>query len=124
MPNHPYRVYNLTHPLKEPLYARYCASFFCHFWGVSFRKQLPLDEGLLLVYNREGRINTGIHMLGVFMDLTIVWINSLNNIVDVRLARSWRPLYIPKKPARNVLELHSSRLNEFHIGDALHFESQ
>jgi uncharacterized membrane protein (UPF0127 family) len=91
--------------------------------GLTFRKPLPLDEGLLLIHDRESRVDTAIHMLGVRMNLTVVWINSADKIVDVRLARPWRLVYIPKQAARNVLELHASRYNEFKVGDVLRFES-
>lgn len=123
MPIHQCMVYNLSQPLKTTLRARYCTTFLCRLRGLTFRKPLPLDEGLLLIHDRESRVDTAIHMLGVRMNLTVVWINSADKIVDVRLARPWRLVYIPKQAARNVLELHASRYNEFKVGDVLRFES-
>ena len=43
-------------------------------------------------------------------------------VVDVCLARRWRPFYLPKGPAQYVLEVSPERLDEFQIGDRLRFE--
>ena len=39
-----------------------------------FRRSLAVDEGLLLVQKRENRSESAIHMLFMFIDLTVVWI--------------------------------------------------
>jgi uncharacterized membrane protein (UPF0127 family) len=87
-----------------------------------FRKQIGAGEGLLLVGNREGRLDSAIHMLGVPVDLAVFWMDSDQTIVDRRLARKWHPLYIPQEPARYVLELSASRFDDFVVGETLHFE--
>ena len=84
---------------------------------------MPSGQGLLLVQGRDSRLDTSIHMLFVWMDLAVVWINSAGEVVDVRLARSWRPAYLPGRPARYVLELAAVHLNDFEIGDQLSFET-
>lgn len=86
-----------------------------------FQLSLPQDKGLLLIEARDGRLGTSIHMLFVFMDLAVIWINSKNKVVDSILARSWRPAYVPHKAARYILEIHPSRINEFKIGDQIEF---
>ncbi len=88
-----------------------------------FRSSLAADEGLLLVEGHDSRIDTSIHMLFVFMDLGVVWINSENVVVDTVLARSWRPAYLPRQAARYILEIHPARLNEFKIGDIVEFQN-
>ena len=81
------------------------------------------SEGLLLVEARDSRIDTSIHMLFVYMDLAVIWINSGYTVVDTVLARSWRPAYAPRQAARYILEIHPSRLNEFKIGDQVEFQN-
>jgi uncharacterized membrane protein (UPF0127 family) len=88
-----------------------------------FRSSLPSDKGLLLVEGRDSRLDTSIHMLFVFMDLAVIWINSEKIVVDKVLARSWRPAYTPNRPARFILEIHPSRLGEFNIGDHIEFQN-
>jgi uncharacterized membrane protein (UPF0127 family) len=88
-----------------------------------FRSSLPLEMGLLLVESRDSRLDTSIHMLFVFMDLAVVWINSEKVVVDTVLARSWRPAYAPSHPAKYILEIHPSRLGEFSIGDHIEFQN-
>ena len=43
--------------------------------------------------NRESVIDLAIHMFAVRMDLAIIWISTALDVVDLRLARSWRPVY-------------------------------
>jgi uncharacterized membrane protein (UPF0127 family) len=116
------RIVNTTHPLPSRLQVPYCDTFRGRLRGLMFRSSLPMDEGLLLVEARDSRVDTSIHMLFVYMDLAVVWINSTNEVVDTVLARSWRPAYAPQKPARFILEVHPDRLNEFAVGDKIEFE--
>ena len=115
-------VRNLSKGLPGPLQAVYCSSFLCRLRGLTFKRTLPEDESLLLVYHRDSRLDTSIHMLGVPMDLAIAWINSEEVVVDVRLARQWRPMYLPSQPARYVLEMSPARLGDFQVGDRVSFE--
>ena len=87
-----------------------------------FRRSLATDEGLLLVQKRENRTEATIHMLFMFIDLAVVWINADYRVVDVKLARRWRLMYAPNSPAKYVLELPVNRLNEFKVGDQLQFD--
>jgi uncharacterized membrane protein (UPF0127 family) len=112
---------NTTRPLPTPIQATFCDSFLCRLRGLMFRSNLDHAEGLLLVEARDSRVDTSIHMLFVYMDLAVIWINSKNEVVDTVLARSWRPAYAPHQPAKYILEIHPDRLNEFAIGDKIEF---
>ncbi len=112
---------NLSRPGTGLLSVRYCASFLCRLRGLTFRRQPP-EDGLLLVERRDSRLDTSIHMLFVFFDLAVVWINSAGEVVDVKCARRWRPAYLPVRPARYVLELAVERLSDFKVGDLVRIE--
>ena len=114
---------NINRPLPSPLHALYCDSFLCRLRGLMFRSSLSLAQGLLLVESRDSRLDAAIHMLFVFMDLAVIWINSEQVVVDTVLARSWRPAYTPHQPARYILEIHPSRLAEFKVGDRIEFQN-
>ena len=86
------------------------------------RSRLAPEEGLLLVGNRDSRIDSSIHMLFVSFDLSVIWINSAMQVVDKVLARSWRPAYFSRQPARYVLEIHPERWVDFEIGDGVEFK--
>ncbi len=115
-------VHNQSHPLSTPIIAYNCGSFACRLRGLTFKRSLQLDEGLLLIQKRENKLDAAIHMLFVWFDITAVWINNAQQVVDVRLARRWCPVYIPKRSARYVLEVAASRIDDFRIGDQVHFE--
>jgi uncharacterized membrane protein (UPF0127 family) len=115
-------IHNLSRPKFKPIPARHCASFLCRLRGLTFRSNIPINWGLLLVQKGDSRLDASIHMLGVFTDLTVVWINSDKEVVDVRLARSWHPVYLPQRPAKYVLELAPEHINDFIVGDRIKIE--
>lgn len=114
---------NTARPLPAPLQAIYCDSFLCRLRGLMFRSHLDRGEGLLLVQARDSRIDSSIHMLFVYMDLGVIWINNDMTVVDTVRARAWRPAYAPQAAARYVLEIHPDRLGEFQVGDKLEFQN-
>ena len=88
-----------------------------------FRSTITPDEGLVLVQGRDSRLDAAIHMLFVFMDLAVIWIDSKNVVVDTVLAHAWRPFYLPCQAAKYILEAHPKRLTEFKIGDCVEFQN-
>jgi uncharacterized membrane protein (UPF0127 family) len=115
-------VQNQNRAIKEPLRIKYCDTFFTQLRGLTFRSHLARNEGLLLVGRRDSRVDSSIHMLFVSFDLTAIWINSAMQVVDKVLAKSWRPAYFSKQPARYVLEIHPERWGDFEIGDGVEFQ--
>jgi hypothetical protein len=110
-------IHLLNRPQTMPVQAHYCASFFCRLRGLMFRRRMPADQGLLLVQARESRLDASIHMLFVWFALAVVWINARGEVVDVQLAKPWRPAYFPRRAAKYILELESRYINDFVIGD-------
>ena len=100
---------------------KYCDTFLTQLRGLTFRPRLALDEGLLLVGKQDSRLDSSIHMLFVAFDLTVIWINSDMQVVDKIIAKSWRPAYFSKQPAKYVLEIHPERWGDYEIGDTVQF---
>src|SRR5215204_3784329 len=100
---------------------KYCDTFFTQLRGLTFRPRLALDEGLLLVGKRDSRLDSSIHMLFVAFDLTVIWINADMQVVDKIIAKSWRPAYFSRDPAKYVLEIHPERWGDYEIGDTVQF---
>jgi uncharacterized membrane protein (UPF0127 family) len=114
-------VQNKHRKVKSPVPIKYCDSFLSQLRGFTFHSHLSPDEGLLLVGTRDSRLDSSIHMLFVSFNLTVIWIDSTMRVVDKVLARSWRPAYFSKQPAKYVLEIHPERWGEFEIGDTVEF---
>jgi len=110
-----------SNPALTFLRVRWCDTFFSRLRGFTFRKTLALDEGLVLVESRETRVDSAIHMLFVWSDLAVFWLDADFHVVDKALAKSWRPFYAPKRPAQYTLEISPSRLEDFQIGDPVSF---
>ena len=102
---------------------KYCDSFLCRLRGLTFHSPLTRDEGLLLVFGRESRVDSSIHMLGVGFDLAVFWINNDMQVVDKVVAGAWKPAFFPKLPARYVLEVHATRIDDFEIGQTTYFKN-
>ncbi|MEZ0396905.1 MAG: DUF192 domain-containing protein [Anaerolineales bacterium] len=114
-------VQNLHRKLDLPIRARWCRSFACRLRGLMFRRHLAPHEGLLLVQETASRLDAAIHMLFVFTDLAVFWLSAEKKVVDKVLARAWQPVYVPRQPARYILEAHPQRLDDFQIGEQVEF---
>jgi uncharacterized membrane protein (UPF0127 family) len=115
-------IHNTTRPSNQSVLARYCTSFLCRLRGFTFRRELGLDEAMLLVQSKDSRLDAAIHMIAVWTDLGVVWINNSGDVVDLCIAQAWHPFYIPSRPARYVLEMASGRLGAFQAGDKVKIE--
>lgn len=102
---------------------QWCRSYFCKFMGLQFRRSLAEGEGLLFVESRPSKIDTTIHMFFVLMPIAVIWMNPNFEVVDKVLAKPWRPVYTPAKPAQYFLEADPSLLEQAEIGDVLRFEA-
>lgn len=115
------KIINQTNRASAPILAKYCQSFFCQFRGLMFKKYLPDEQGLLLVQSSDGKVNSSIHMMFMWIDLAVIWINSDYKVVDRVIAQRWKVGYFPKSPAKYVLETGVSHINDFNIDDVVCF---
>ena len=86
-----------------------------------FTKSLAEQQGILLVQSSDSRINSSIHMMFMWMDLAVVWITGEFTVVDVILAKRWKIAYLPKQPAKYVLETDIDHMKDFNVGDKVLF---
>ena len=116
-------IENKDRRIDGSLRIKFCDTFLTQLRGFTLRPSITPDEGLVLVGTRDSRLESSIHMLFVSFDLAVIWINSNMQVVDKVLAKSWRPAYFSKQPARYVLEVHPARWEEFQIGDSVQFKN-
>ncbi|HVN14202.1 MAG TPA: DUF192 domain-containing protein [Anaerolineales bacterium] len=116
-------INNISKTLASPAKVEFCESFLSRLRGLMFRSHLDRDEGLLLVEGRDSRLDSSIHMFFVPFDLAVFWINSSMTIVDKVIAKSWKPAYMSKQPARYILEIHPERWHDYEIGDQVEFKN-
>jgi uncharacterized membrane protein (UPF0127 family) len=108
----------------EPLLARakWCPSFMSRLRGLTFRRSLAPDEGLILAERRASVVATSIHMFFVNFAIAAVWLDDERRVVHKTLARPWRPFYASPRPARYVLEGPPALLERIAVGDILSFK--
>ena len=122
MKDHTITLRNRSNPDIRPIQTKWCESFLSKLRGYTFRRSLSMDEGLVLVEHRDSRVDTSIHMMFVWTDLAVIWIDSYNQVVDTVLAKAWWPFYASSQPARYILEIHPDRFGEFKPGDIVEFD--
>ena len=102
-----------------PLEAQRCDTLWCRFRGLMFRRRLAPHEALLFVEPRESRVATAIHMFFVFFPIGVIWLASDGTVVDKRLAKPFRPYYVPRRHAQYYLESAPEILKEIELGETL-----
>jgi len=102
--------------------ARWCDTFGSRLRGLTLRRSLAPDEGLILVEPRASIAATSIHMLFVNFPIAAIWLDDARQVVHAALARPWRPYYASPRPARYVLEGPPRLLERVAVGDSLRFE--
>ena len=103
--------------------AKVADSFFTKLRGLMFSKEISLNSGLILSENSESVLNTSIHMLFMRYDIAAIWIDRNWNVVDKCLAKKWHLAYFSHRPATHILELNSSQLENFTVGDKLEIQN-
>lgn len=99
-----------------------------HAYGLMNRSSLPIDEGMLFVFNEE--LPLSFWMKNTIIDLAIAYIDKNRIIVDIQemkattpLALSEPPSYPSAKPARYALEMNKGwfKKNKIKVGDKFDF---
>ena len=103
----------------QPIKTIVCDTFISRFCGLMLHKKLNEYEGIILLNNSENIPGTAIHMFFMNFDIAVIWINSKCQIVDKTIAKRWYPYYCSKYPAKYILETHTDRFYDYHIGDYL-----
>jgi uncharacterized membrane protein (UPF0127 family) len=86
-----------------------------------FRRGLDPDEVYLFAFGSEGVVTASVHMAFVFFPISLIWLDAQRQVVDVRLARPFRPAYAPRRPAKYLVEGAPSLIDRVAVGDRLGF---
>jgi uncharacterized membrane protein (UPF0127 family) len=63
-------------------------------------------------------------MLFMFFSIAAVWMDNEGRVVDAKLAKPWRPIYAPARPARYMIEARPVVLDRVKVGDRLVFDEK
>lgn len=99
-----------------------CNTFWTRFRGLMFRRALEPGEAYVFCYDQESIAETTIHMFFVGFAIGVVWLDANRRVVDVALAKPFRPYYAPQAPAQFFVEGVPALLERVHPGDELSFE--
>lgn len=114
---------NEIRPFTKPINLKVCDTFLSRFRGYMFAREITATEGLLFVNERLSVMDSSIHMFFMSFDIAVIWLDAEKRVVDLKLARIWRPFYAPRAPSLFTIETHPNRLSDFAIGDQLDFEN-
>jgi len=97
--------------------------------GLSNRESLPLENGMLFVFEKSGKYS--IWMKNMEFAIDIIWIDKNKKIVDIAQNVSPEPkkkdsdlaIYTPSSEAKYVLEINAGlvSLNNIQTGDVVEF---
>lgn len=105
-----------------PLKVRCCDTFACRLRGLTFRRRIGDDEGLIFVERTESRLGTAIHMFFVFFSIGVIWLDTEGVVVDSVIARPFRPYYAPRAAARYFVEGPPALVTWVQPGERLRME--
>jgi uncharacterized membrane protein (UPF0127 family) len=96
-------------------------SYFSKLKGLMFKKKLDYVFVLTLTKSKY-RFLSSIHTLFMRFTIDIVFLDKSKAVFEIAQLSPWK-LYIPKKPARYVLEMKEGSIetNQIAIGDKLDF---
>ncbi|MBC7101350.1 MAG: DUF192 domain-containing protein [Methanobacteriales archaeon] len=96
-------------------------TFISRFKGLMFKKDIK--RGLLLeMPEGRGRRGSSIHMFFMRIPLDVIFLDSEKRVVDLATLKPWQ-IYIPKKPAKYIIELPQGSIEDSgtRIGDIMEF---
>ena len=112
-------ITNTSSALPAALKVSICNTFATKLRGLMFTPSIDPEAGLLFVEPGDSKINSSIHMFFMNYDIAVIWMNRELEVVDLILAKKWHAAYVPARPASYTLELHPSRLADFHLDDKI-----
>ncbi|MDD4662622.1 MAG: DUF192 domain-containing protein, partial [Candidatus ainarchaeum sp.] len=68
--------------------------------GLMFSRKKKFDYALIFDRAYESKINSSIHMFFVFYRITVIFLNSKKDVVDIKKNLKPFRLYIPKRKAK------------------------
>ena len=98
-----------------------CDTFWRRLRGLMFRRRLLSDEAFLFVFESESVIAAIVHMMFVFYPISLIWLDAERRVVDVRLAKPFRPYYAPRQAAQYLVEGTPGLLDRVRVGEQLEF---
>jgi uncharacterized membrane protein (UPF0127 family) len=98
-----------------------CDTFWRRLRGLMFRRRLGPDEAYLFAFHSEGIVASSVHMVFVFFPIALIWLDGQQRVVDVRLARPFRPYYAPRQAAQYLIEGAPGLLGLVRVGDRIEF---
>jgi len=93
-------------------------TFFSRLRGLMFRKPLERDEGIILKFDSEQRID--LHMLFVFFPIDMIWIRDGKIVKIERNVKPFKP-FIQGEMADSIIEIRAGNARNLRIGEKLIF---
>lgn len=81
-------------------------------------------EPLLFDLGKEAKNSCAMHTFFMLRTIDMVFLNSEKKVVDIKKAKPFKPLIIPKAPARYVIELPEGMSKMFELGQWVEFKGE
>ncbi len=113
-------LYNQTKKRKVIEKTRVAGTPWQRLKGLMFENAASFDYALVFALPRESRPAAAIHMFFVFFPIDAVFLDRGKRVVDIaRNLRPFTPSYMPKKPAKYIIELPCGKGSVIEQGNEL-----
>ena len=81
------------------------------------------DEVLIFHFPTAGRWRSMIHSFRVRFPFAAIWLDEGGQVVDLRSpVYPWRPLILPRRPARTLIETHPDLAKRIGLADVIRWD--
>ncbi len=92
------------------------------FRGLMFRKKH--ERPLLFVFDKKGKLRNSIHSFFVFFPFDAVWLDEEYRVIQVDRVKPFRPLVIPKKQAKFLVEMPVGKAEGLKPGEKIRLKPE
>jgi uncharacterized protein len=107
--------------LKKSVKIRHANSFFAKLKGLMFERKKNFNYCLIFDMKKQAKFRNSIHMFFVFFPILVLFCDNEKKVVDKKILKPFCPLYIPKKPARYILEMPTKFENKIKLDEKINW---
>jgi len=113
-------IHNKKNILKDMVYATSIGRIAR---GLMLTGKIGVDRGICMkIPISDSKYNASVTMAFCFLPMDILFVDSEMTVVDKVCLKPWKMSYIPKKPARYVIESSKNKFSKIKIGDKIRIE--
>ncbi len=87
--------------------------------GLMFKAENNFDYALVFEWKKLGRATRSLHMLFVFFEIGVLFLDEKKRVVEKAVLKPWRLNYTPRHACQTIIVLPKELISKVKIGDKL-----